>query len=229
MVRTKTQIQLLIETEARSGYSLLEPPFSEDVTKLNDEPVNDTVKKFWEIADHYLGQRPHERANFSAVLLDAEAAELPSSVAGHLAKQIEDQEDLRCDLTVTHENPQKLRQIYERQNREIGHKIEDSLTSEAARIFLSRLRVGIASPESLTSHNGTKRQDIALLHDVIARLASVRWHDAPPPRPSEEMLRHVPTEISRRKSQTSGGLSTAVYLTAPKTSRTVTGVHRCCA
>ncbi len=215
VVRTKTQKQLLIETEARSGYSLLEPPFSEDVTKLNDEPVKDAVKKFWEIADQYLGQKPHERANFSAVLLDAEAEELPSSVASHLAKQIEVQEDLRCDLTVTHENPQKLRQIYERQNRVIGHKIEDSLTSEAARIFLSRLRVGIASPESLTSQNGTKQQDIALLHNVIARLASVRWHEAPPPRPCGEMLRHVPTDISRRKSQSSGGLSTAVYLTAP--------------
>ena len=216
VVRTKTGPRLLIETEARSGYSLLEPPFSEDVTKLNDEPVKDTVKKFWEIADHYLRQSPHERANFSAVLLDAEAEELPSSVASHLAKQIEDQEDLRCDLTVTHEDPRKLRQIYERQNREIGHKIDDSLTSEAARIILSRLRVGMASPESLISHNGTKRQDIALLYDVIARLSSVRWHEAPPPRPREDMLCHVPTDISRRKSQSSGGLSTAVYLTAPR-------------
>ena len=216
VVRTNLEAQLLIESEARSGYSLLEPPFSEDETKLNDEPVKDTVKKFGEIADHYLDQRPHERANFSVVLLDAEAEELSKSVAKHLASQIEDQGDLRCDLTITHENPNKLREIYERQNRDIGHKIEDWLTSEAARIFLSRLRVGIAPPQSLTSQNGTKRQDIALLHNVIARRARVRWHEARQPRPDEEMLHHVPTDISRRKSHSSGGLSTAVYLTAPR-------------
>ena len=215
MVRTNVGTRLLIETEARGGYSLLELPFSEDNTRLNDEPVGDTVKMFGEIAGHYLKQRPHERANFSAVLLDAEADKLPSEIAKNLAAKIEEQEDLRCDLTITHETPAKLRHIYERQNRDIGHEFEQSLSSEAARAFLSRLRIGIAVPESLIRTNGTKRQDIALLHDVIARQANVTWHEAPAPRPAEEMPRHVPTNMSRRKSQSSGGLSTAVYLTAP--------------
>ena len=215
VVHTDSGARLLIETETRSGYSLLGRPRWEDKTTLADEPIHHVVEKFGEIADQYLKQRPHERANFSSVLLDAEADELPSLVARHLAGRIEDEGDLRCDLSVTHEDPQKLRQIYERQNRQIGHDIESSLTSEAGRNFLSRLRVGITSPVSPATANGTKRQDIVLLHDVIARQADVTWHEAPPGRPTDKLLYHVPTDISRRKSQSSGGLSASVYLTSP--------------
>ena len=215
MIRSSSGAHLLMETETRATYSLLERPFAEDKAKPIDEPIDHAVEKFAEIADHYLKQRPHERANFSAVLLDAEADELPRLVAKHLADKIENEADLRCDLSVTHEDPQKLRQIYERQNRHIGHEIESSLTSEAGRIFLSRLRVGITPPELLASPNGTKRQDIVLLHDVIARRAEVTWHKAAPARSANDLLLHVPTDISRRKSQSSGGLSTSVYLTSP--------------
>ena len=42
---------------------------------------------------------------FQQFSLDAESEELPVLVANHLAKQIEAETDLRCDLTVTHEGP----------------------------------------------------------------------------------------------------------------------------
>ena len=215
LIRSNSGAHLLMETETRATYSLLERPFAEDKAKLTDEPIDHAVEKFAEIAGQYLELRPHERANFSAVLLDAEADVLPKRVAKHLADKIESEVDLRCDLTVTHEDPRKLRQIYERQNRHLGHEVESSLTSEAGRIFLSRLRVGITPPELLESPNGTKRQDIVLLHDVIARRATVAWHEAAPARSANDLVMHVPTDISRRKSQSSGGLSTSVYLTSP--------------
>ena len=215
LMRSSSGAHVLMETETRATYSLLERPFAQDTAKLTDEPIDHAVEKFAEIAEHYLKLRPHERANFSAVLLDAEADELPKRVAKHLADKIESEADLRCDLNVTHEDPRKLRQIYERQNRHIGHEIESSLTSEAGRIFLSRLRVGITPPDLLASPNGTKRQDIVLLHDVIARRAKVAWHETTPARSANDLLIHVPTDISRRKSQSSGGLSTSVYLTSP--------------
>ena len=215
IARSKSGPRLLMETESRASYSLLERPFSETRAKLTDEPIHHAVEKFGEIAEHYLNQRPHERASFSSVLLDAEAEDLPGLLAKQLADKIEDEADLRCDLTVTHEDPQKLREIYDRQNRHIGHEIESSLTSEAGRIFLSRLRVGISSPELLESPDGTKRQDIALLHDVIARRSEVTWHDGPRACKADELPQHIPNGMSRRKSQSSGGLSTSVYLTSP--------------
>ena len=215
IMRSSSGGHLLMETETRATYSLLERPLEEDRAELTDEPIDHAVEKFAEIADQYLKQRPHERANFSAVLLDTEADELPRLAAKHLADKIEIEADLRCDLTVTHEDPQKLRQIYERQNRHIGHEIESSLSSEAGRIFLSRLRVGITPPELLESPNGARPQDIVLLHDVIARRAELTWHEAAPARSADDLLLHVPTDISRRKTQSSGGLSTSVFLTSP--------------
>ena len=60
-----------------------------------------------------------------------------------------------------------------------------------------------------------KQQDILLLHDVIARHAQLIWHEVPAPYPEKNLLDHVPTGISRRRSQSWGGLSTSVYLTSP--------------
>ena len=215
VMRTELGPQLLIETEARSGYSLLERPFWEDTETLADEPVHHAVEKFGEIAEEYLKLHPHERANFASVLLDAEAEELPRLVAKYLAGRIEDEGDLRCELIVTHEDTPKLRQIYERQNRHIGHEIEAALMSEAGRIFLSRLRIGITSTASLADIGRCKRQDIVLLHDVIARQSKVTWHEPPSRLELGELRSHVPNDISRRKSLSRGGLSTSVYLASP--------------
>ena len=215
VIRTDSGARLLIETESRSGYSLLERPFWEGDRKFADEPVDHAVQKFGEIAEQYLRLRPHERANFSCVLLDAEADELPRLVAKRLGERIENEADLRCDVVVTHEDPEKLRQIYERQNRHMGQEVGASLSSEAGRFFLSRLRVGIVPPETVVTPNRRERRDVLLLYDVIARRGRVTWHDAPAPRPAEELRQHVPNEISRRRVQSSGGLSTSVYLTSP--------------
>lgn len=215
VVRTDSELRLLFEAESRAGYSLLEPPYWEDDRTLADEPVHHAVEKFGEIADQYLKLRPHEKANFSSVLLDVEVEDLPHLVAKALARKIEDEAEFRCDLVVTHENQQKLRQIYEKQNRLIGQEFESSLASEAGHNFLSRLRVGITPPELLINSNGTKQNDIVMLHDVIARRAEVTWHETPPPRKENELRFHIPTQVSRRKTQLSGGLSTSVYLTSP--------------
>ena len=215
LIREADNVRILVESESSSGYALLQPGFFEAGSELSDRPAKPTAAKFSEIASQYLLQMPHERANFSAVLLDAESEDLAVEITKNLAKQIENQQDLRCDLTVTHENPHKLRRIYERQNRRIGHEIELSLTSEAARNFLSRLRVGIAGLESLGGDDLTKSQDIVMLHDVIARKAKLTWHDAPFATICEQTLQHVPTDVSRRKSQSQGDVTSSVYLTSP--------------
>ena len=207
--------RLLVETEAHAGYSVLQPPVLQSGDRLLEVPVTDAVTRFGEIAAQYLRQRPHERANFSTVLLDTEAEDLPIMVAKHLAREIDNEPQLRCDLTVAHADPHKLRQIYERQNRRIGHEIESSLTSEAARIFMSRLRVDIAPLTLLGSTSGVKRHDIVLLHDVVARFAEIKWDKVGKPQSYDDPRDHASNDTSRRKSQIRGNLSTSVYLTAP--------------
>ena len=215
LVQTGGSSQLLVETETHVGYSLLQPPLLQSDDRLVEVPVEDAVVRFGDIAGQYLQQRPHERANFSTVLLDAEAEDLPVMVAKYLAKEIDVQPYLRCDLTVAHENPRKLRQIYERQNRRIGHEIGSSLTSEAARIFMSRLRVGITPTASIERTKGAKGQDIVLLHDVIARYARLEWDKVPAPINRQDLCDHAPNDTSRRKSPVQGSLTSSVYLTAP--------------
>lgn len=209
------QSLLVVETDRLADYSHLELPFPTDGGMLADEPSEEAVAAFGGIAEQYLRLRPHERSNFSVAIVDAESEDLPVRMANLLAQQIEDQADLRCDLVVTHEDQSKLRSIYERQNRRIGHEIDSSLTSETARTFLSRLRVGIVSSQAIDPALNTKSHDIVLLKDVIARTASVNWVQVPTPDTYPDIADHVPSDYSRRRPHRLGAVTTAVYLTAP--------------
>ncbi len=217
LVRTEDgQSHLVVETEQRGGYSLLQPAATEYGADAGappvEKPVKDVVGRFGKIAEHYLALNPHDQANFSVVLFDSESEELPVMVAKHLAQLIQRHSDLRCDLTVTHSDPTKLRRIYEHQNRRIGRELEASLTSEAARTFLSRLRIGISAQDAL---GGKHQHDLLLLHDVLAPHARVCWHEVHQPDARESPLSHAPNDTTRRKSLKRGSLSTSVYLTSP--------------
>lgn len=208
--------RLLIETRRLADMSLLESPtFGGDSDELADEPAEETVAKFELVTDEYLQLRPHEKSNFSAILLDAESEDLPLLMANSMARRIEAEADLRCDLVLTHESPARLRQVYEQQNRRIGHEIDSALTSEAARNFLSRLRVGIVGSDGLLGA-GAKWHDIAVLQDVIARRAEVRWMRNPAATTkAPSFALHVPTAASKRKPFRKGDTTSGVFLTAP--------------
>lgn len=207
--------QLLHESQALADCSL-----AESVTAsqhgLSDEPAEAAVVAFDRVGTEYLKLRPHERANFSVVILNADSENLPLAMANGLARRIEDDPELRCELVVTDDDPVRLRQVYERQNRRINHEIDASLASEAARNFLSRLRLGILSPETLAREAGTKSSDVVVLQDVIARNSKLRWMraDADPQPPP--LLSFAPTQRSKRRPFRMGNTTSALYLTAPR-------------
>jgi DNA segregation ATPase FtsK/SpoIIIE, S-DNA-T family len=201
------------ESRRVSDVSLLEPPTSGATDVLADEPAEDTVDAFDRVASFYLDLRPHEKASFSAVLIDVESENLPVEMANSMARRIEADPGLRCDLVLTHDNVGSLRRIYERQNRRIGHDVDTSLTSEAARNFLSRLRVAIVNPETLEASTG-KSHDIVVLQDVIARQAEVRWMPSVVAS-ARDLSAHIPTSQSRRKPFRRGDTTSGAFLTAP--------------
>ena len=204
----------LSEMRHLADVSLLEAPTAagnEEI--LADEPAEEAVRKFDEVAATYLKLRPHEKASFSAVLLNAESEDLPVMLAESMARRIESEPGLRCDLVLTHENIGSLRRIYERQNRRIGHEVDASLTSEAARNFLSRLRVAIVDPQ-LLDVGEAKVHDIVVLQDLIARRAQVKWMRAKSVGQSE-LATCQPTVRSKRKPFRKGDTTTGTYLTAP--------------
>lgn len=207
--------QLLHETQVIADCSLVES-VTNTQHGLSDEPADSAVIAFDRVATEYLKLRPHERANFSVVILNADSENLPLAMANGLARRIDDDSELRCELVVTDDDPTRLRQVYERQNRRINHEIDASLASEAARNFLSRLRLGILSPDTLTREAGPKSSDIVVLQDVIARNSRLRWtraeSDAQPP----PLISFAPTERSKRRPFRMGNTTSALYLTAPR-------------
>ncbi|GHD20794.1 hypothetical protein GCM10016234_33510 [Tianweitania populi] len=207
--------QLIAETEAIMDCSLLEPVSGGTQHGVTNEPADAAIAAFDRVADEYLKLRPHERANFSVVILNADSENLPLAMANGLSRRVEDDSEIRCELVVTDDDPIRLRQVYERQNRRISHEIDTSLASEAARNFLSRLRVGIFSPETLAQET-QKANDIVLLQDVIARSSKVRWTKGFDDGTSEEIATFVPTARSKRRPFRKGNTTAALYLTAPR-------------
>ncbi|WP_354288333.1 FtsK/SpoIIIE domain-containing protein [Sphingomonas sp. UYEF23] len=207
--------QLLAETQAIMDYSLLEPISGGTQHGVTNEPADAAIAAFDRVADEYLKLRPHERANFSVVILNADSENLPLAMANGLSRRVEDDSEIRCELVVTDDDPVRLRQVYERQNRRISHEIDTSLASEAARNFLSRLRVGIFSPETLAQET-QKANDVVLLQDVIARSSKVRWTKGFDDGASEEIATFVPTARSKRRPFRKGNTTSALYLTAPR-------------
>ncbi|MFC7737578.1 FtsK/SpoIIIE domain-containing protein [Roseomonas sp. GCM10028921] len=207
--------QLVAETQAIMDYSLLEPISGGTQHGVTNEPATAAIAAFDRVADEYLKLRPHERANFSVVILNADSENLPLAMANGLSRRVEDDSEIRCELIVTDDDPVRLRQVYERQNRRISHEIDTSLASEAARNFLSRLRVGIFSSETLAQET-QKTSDVVLLQDVIARSSKVRWTRGADDGTSEEIATFVPTARSKRRPFRKGNTTSALYLTAPK-------------
>ncbi len=204
---------LLVETQAIADYSLVEATGT-SVDQVEDSADN-VIAAFDRVANEYLKLRPHERSNFSVVVLNAASENLPLSLARGLSRRIEDDPEIRCELVVTDDDSLRLRDVYERQNRRIHHEIDTGLASEAARNFLSRLRVGIFSPESIAQESGPKSNDIVLLQDVIARSSTVRWVRSEAVHSEERIETFVPTARSKRRPFRKGNTTSALYLTAP--------------
>lgn len=207
--------QLVAETQAVMDYTLLEPISGGTQHGVTNEPADAAMAAFERVADEYLKLRPHERANFSVVILNADSENLPLAMASGLSRRVEDDSEIRCELVVTDDDPVRLRHVYERQNRRISHEIDTSLSSEAARNFLSRLRVGIFSPETLAQET-QKANDVVLLQDVIARSSKVRWTKGFDDGASEDLATFVPTARSKRRPFRKGNTTSALYLTAPR-------------
>jgi DNA segregation ATPase FtsK/SpoIIIE, S-DNA-T family len=204
--------RLFVETDTSFEFSLLESPNAgERGNAAFDGYSREAAAELMTMATEYLSLHPHERANFSVSLFNADNRELPSRLAERLARKIETEPDLRCDLILTHTDQQRLRQIYAEQNVAISRELDGAIAGEAARSFLSRLRVGFLDAETVAQESeGRSRVDIVFLHDVIARNARVSWRRVDPVRETyvdfcepdgEQSTRRRPFETGARKTE----------------------------
>jgi len=107
-----------------------------------------------------------------------------------------------------------MRRIYEQQNVAVSDDSGSVMASEAARNFLSRLRVGFLDASDLPDDATTRASDLVALQDVIARNAEIVWKKAPGQR-HPALSEHIPHRWSRRRPVGAADTATSVYLTAP--------------
>lgn len=208
--------RLLAETQRALDCSLLEDAEGDGVRNIGEDGAREAVESLQRISRDYLELRPHERSNFSIAILGAESEEIPVLLSKNLSKLVDDNPDIRCDLIVTHDDPVRLRDLYESQNRRLALESEAGFSGELARSFLSRLRIKLVGPERLVgSGDGAKGTDLVLLQDVIARSASVRWVEGEPPGELISLETHVPTARSKRLPFRKRSVESGLYLTAP--------------
>jgi DNA segregation ATPase FtsK/SpoIIIE, S-DNA-T family len=210
---------LVSETATVNGYSLLEPPARGDGDAMTDVLPGPAAKEIRELLERFIGLQPHEADNLSVLLYDADAAALPLA-AIHELESMQTDVKLQCNIAVRHRDAAKLRGIYSELVAR-GHIDPDvPVISETSSNFISQLRVSVSPPGSNPpkTSDGFKPFDVAFLHDVVARTATVEWlpigysADCPD-------LEHAPSRWSYRAVSGEDELKAATYLTCPRQTR----------
>lgn len=208
---------LLSAADTSYDYTLAEPPLRrsrQDGDDALDIEPGVAAKAFGNVGEQYLKLLPHERSNFSVVLYNAESKALPSALASELSSKVEQENQLQCDLLLTHSEPKRIRRIYEQQNVTVNEESGSVMASEAARNFLSRLRVGFLDAAKIPDDDNDRAADLVALQDVVARNAQLVWKRAPGDR-HPKLLTHVPARWSRRRPIGLADTATSVYLACP--------------
>ena len=216
--------ETMVAVENVSGYALLVPlGRAWGNREALEESAPAAADKFVEGLDRYLDIHPHEATSLSAVVYESESGSLPQEIARLLARRIHDNPDLRCDLTITHSDQERLRKIYHDQNVLLG---TENL-SDVARGFLSRLRVDVKP------HRGASKEDdavsdidLAFLHDAVSHHAEPEWvHEHGSSDDLASDFDMLAVRRPRRKLDEANAEEIGIYLALPFPPRAVAEYH----
>ena len=161
------------ESSTVNGYSLLRTarrgrPTTSSPTSIHAQPPN-RQESSWSATS---GLQPHEAANLSVLLYNADAAELP---LGRRPRTLwhADRTDFQCNVSVRHRDPAKLRRVYAELVTKSGDDPDLPVVSETSENFISKLRISVVPPSATPprSGEGFRPFDVAFLHDVVSRTA----------------------------------------------------------
>lgn len=207
---------LLSEAGTLNGYSLLERPVREADDALTDADPLAASKQVRELLERYIALQPHEANDLSVLLYNSDAAELPLAVVRELSNMQTDAA-FQCGVSVRHRDAEKLRQVYAELVSQSADDQNLPVVSETSENFISKLRVSVspASSTPLAGDDGFKPFDVAFLHDVVSRTASIDWlatewtNDRP-------TLEHAPSRWSYRSVSGENELKSTTFLTCPR-------------
>jgi len=207
---------LVSESNTVNGYSLFEEPVRGNDDTLTDVDPSEAAKQVRELLERYVGLQPHEASNLGVLLYNADAAELPLSVVRELGS-MQGETGFQCNVSVRHRDPNKLRRVYAELVTKSGDDPDLPVVSDTSENFISKLRIAVtpSSATPLRTNDGFRAFDVAFLHDVVSRTASVEWLpvDWTNERPT---LEHAPSRWSYRSVSGENELKSTTFLTCPR-------------
>jgi DNA segregation ATPase FtsK/SpoIIIE, S-DNA-T family len=214
-----TKPELLTLTDSYLDYSLHESPvISNDGLDDTNEDPSETSELILDLTKRFLLLYPHESANLSVVLYNCDSARLPYELVDRMSELHEDEDDLRCQIILRHRDGPKLRELYEQIIESSDSDADSFVSSEAAKDFMARLRIGIMADQApVPDPKDGPPGDIVFLQDVIARHATLDWYfESSEPL---DLATLIPPRWSRRRPSAADDMKSVVYLCCPARSR----------
>jgi S-DNA-T family DNA segregation ATPase FtsK/SpoIIIE len=203
--------ELLSLTDHHLDYSLHETPvISNDGFDDTNENPSETAVLLLGLTKRFLALYPHERANLSLVLYNCDSARLPYALVNKMNELHEDEEDMRCQIVLRHRDGMKLRELYEKIIESSDADADSFVSSEVAKDFMARLRIGImADQAAVPDPKDGPPADIASVQDVIARHAGLDWY--PETCIPVESATFMPARWSRGRPSATDDMKSVVY------------------
>jgi S-DNA-T family DNA segregation ATPase FtsK/SpoIIIE len=210
--------KLLSMVDTVNDYSLMERPIRDQGDQPTNEDPTDAANRLLALTKRYLELLPHERTNLTVVLYNCDSTRLPQSVVTKLAEMEENEEEVRCQVTLRHQNTEKLNRLYREMIESFDADPDAYVASEMSRDYLAKLRIGVMADEAPAARDEKEGRvaDIVFLQDVISRLAEEKWEASPRAKTYPSMLEHVPPRWSRKRVLHKGDLKSTAYLACPK-------------
>jgi S-DNA-T family DNA segregation ATPase FtsK/SpoIIIE len=207
--------EMLSLSDHHLDYSLHESPvISNDGYDETNESPAETSTLIVDLTKRFLSLYPHERANLSVVLYNCDSARLPYSLVDKMNELHEDEDDMRCQIILRHRDGAKLRELYEKIIESSDADVDSFVSSEAAKDFMARLRIGIMADQApVPDPKDGPPADMVFLQDVIARHAGMEWYtETCVP---VDSITFIPARWSRRRPSPSDDMKSVVYLCCP--------------
>jgi S-DNA-T family DNA segregation ATPase FtsK/SpoIIIE len=207
--------EILSLTDHHLDYSLHESPvISNDGYDDTNESPAETSTLIVDLTKRFLSLYPHERANLSVVLYNCDSARLPYALVDKMNELHEDEDDMRCQIILRHRDGAKLRELYEKIIESSDADVDAFVSSEVAKDFMARLRIGIMADQApVPDPKDGPPADMVFLQDVIARHAGMEWF-AETCVPVDSAT-FIPARWSRRRPSPSDDMKSVVYLCCP--------------
>ncbi len=211
--------EILSLSDQYLDYSLHESPVvSNDGFDETNESPSETSTLIVNLTKRFLSLYPHELANFSIVLYNCDSARLPYALVEKMNELHEGEEDMRCQIILRHRDGRKLRELYEQIIESSEVDADSYVSSEAAKDFMARLRIGIMADQAPPPNpKDGPPADIVFLEDVITRHASLDWY--PETSVCVEPATFIPAQWSRRRPAALDDMNSVVYLCCPVQSK----------